>query len=216
MTLKNIIGDVYGRLCITELLPRTSHNRKVGVVCECGTHKEVFLGDLRTGRTTSCGCLLKEISTTHGQSRNGNPLYRVWASMKFRATDPTHPNYGGRGIGICPEWEDFEVFNTWAELSGYKKGLTLDRKDNQQGYSPANCRWATPTTQSRNRRSAKGASSMYIGVYFCNTRQMWVAQITVDKKKKTLGLFHTDLEAAKAREEFIKDNSLANFTLNNV
>ena len=57
---------------------------------------------------------------------------------------------------------------------------------------------------------------MYIGVYFCNARQMWVAQITVDKKKKTLGLFRTDLEAAKAREEFIKNNALANFTLNNV
>lgn len=145
------------------------------------------------------------------------PLYRVWAAMKNRCKDTTKPNYGGRGITVCDEWNDsYIVFRTWAESSGYREGLSIDREKNDLGYSPDNCRWTTSTVQSRNRRSAAGSSSKYIGVYRCNTRQMWVAQVTINKKKKTLGLHETELAAAVTRDQFIVDEGLSDFQMNNV
>lgn len=144
-------------------------------------------------------------------------LYRVWAAMKNRCSNPQHRNYGARGITVCDEWRDsYLTFRDWAHSHGYQQGLSLDRVKNELGYSPSNCRWATPTTQSRNRRPAHGSSSQYIGVYRCATRQVWVAQITINKKKKTLGLHASELEAAIARDQFIVTNGLKDFQLNNV
>lgn len=140
--------------------------------------------------------------------------------MKARCTNPTaqgYFKYGGRGITVCQEWLDsFEAFRDWAYANGYREGLTLDREKNELGYSPSNCRWVDNTTQSRNRRSATGSSSQYSGVYRCTTRQVWVAQITVNKKKKTLGLHQTELSAAIARDQYIVDNGLKDFRMNNV
>lgn len=144
-------------------------------------------------------------------------LNKVWAAMRHRCRDRKRANYGGRGIAVCPEWENsFKAFSDWAHSSGYEEGLTLDRVDNDLGYCPENCRWTTPTMQSRNRRSAKGSSSAFIGVYRCTKRQVWVAQITVDKRKKTLGLFQTDREAAIARDTYIAERGLTGFTSNHV
>ena len=154
---------------------------------------------------------------THGLSDLKDPLCRAWTSMNQRCRDLTNSKYGSRGITVCAEWEfDYPAFMQWALANGYAVGLTLDRRENSQGYSPDNCRWATPTTQSRNRRSAAGSSSKFIGVYRCSKRQVWVAQITVDKRKKTLGLFDTAFAAAIKRDQYIVDNGFTDFTLNNV
>lgn len=217
MTQKiDCVGDVYGKLTVLGDAPKTSANRRVYVRCECGTEKSVLLGSLRSGRTVSCGCVHKETVRTHGQSRSGNKLYRVWASMKSRCNDPNNANYHGRGISVCEAWQTFEPFHTWALSHGYKDGLSIDRRDNSKGYSPDNCWWTDNTNQSRNRRSAANSSSQYIGVYLCAKRQKWVAQIRVDKVTKTLGLHETELEAAITRERYILDNNLTGFTLNHV
>lgn len=83
--------------------------------------------------------------------------YKRWKAMKCRCYNPNHTfykNYGGRGITICDEWKnDFMCFYEWASQSGYKKGLTLDRIDNNKGYSPQNCRWVTRKEQGRNQRT---------------------------------------------------------------
>jgi len=82
-------------------------------------------------------------------------VYRVWAAMRDRCRNPNHPRfaaYGGRGLTVCPEWDDFAVFRQWMLEQGYRPGLQLDRIDNDDGYYPANCRLCTHTEQMQNRR----------------------------------------------------------------
>ncbi len=87
------------------------------------------------------------------------PLGAVWTSMKQRCFNPNckaYRNYGARGIDVCPEWvTSLEAFRSWAMANGYQSGLTLDRRDNERGYSPENCRWVDRPTQNRNRRGLK-------------------------------------------------------------
>lgn len=91
---------------------------------------------------------------THGESHKTR-LYRCWKHMRGRCNRPTckdYPNYGGRGITICPEWDDYVVFRDWALSNGYADDLTLDRIDCDKNYEPGNCRWIPMAEQSRNRR----------------------------------------------------------------
>lgn len=85
---------------------------------------------------------------------NGTRLYNIWTGMKARCNNPNAGNYykyGGRGITVCSEWQEFAPFMKWALANGYDDTLTLDRKDNNLGYSPENCRWVTNIEQQSNR-----------------------------------------------------------------
>ena len=80
-------------------------------------------------------------------------LYRVWCAMRERCTNPNNKSYhryGGRGITVCEEWNDFSLFRKWAIENGYKAKLTIDRINNEKGYMPGNCRWVDHKTQNRN------------------------------------------------------------------
>lgn len=86
-----------------------------------------------------------------------HPLYNILRNIKSRCynqNDPSYKNYGGRGITVCEEWKkDISVFYNWAIKNGYKRGLELDRINNDGDYEPSNCRWATRIQQANNKRT---------------------------------------------------------------
>ena len=118
-------------------------------LCDCGKSSVVMGQSLRRGQTKSCGCAQAPI--THGKS--GIKEYSVWDAMIQRCTNVNHKNYhnyGGRGITVCDRWKKFEHFY---EDMGEANGLSLDRVDNDKGYSRDNCRWATQKVQANNMRT---------------------------------------------------------------
>jgi hypothetical protein len=124
--------------------------------CECGNETDVLSTRIKNGITKSCGCLKfkKGQNQTHGLRKH--PIYNVWTGMKERCLNKKskkYPDYGGRGILMCKEWEESFV-NFYNDMKdGYVKGLHLDRKENDKGYSKENCRWVTPLINNNNRRS---------------------------------------------------------------
>lgn len=132
-------------------------------VCDCGNRKVEFSCKLINGKSKSCGCNRSSGSsrtaiarTTHGMSYH--PLYKVHAGMVARCYDPKHihyAGYGGRGIRVCREWlSSRRKFFNWALSHGYKFGLTLHRVDNDKGYSPLNCEFASKLKQANSRRNS--------------------------------------------------------------
>jgi hypothetical protein len=141
------VGDLYG--------PKKNQWK---CSCDCGEISHVSTHKLTSGHTTSCGCmqpiLCKEANTTHGMTDTGT--YRVWQNMLRRCFVPSSKqfkDYGGRGITVCDEWRNFEGF--LASMGKRPEGLTLERNDNDKGYCPSNCRWATRDEQARNSRRNK-------------------------------------------------------------
>lgn len=134
-------------------LPCGQLNRMVECKCECGNTTTVRLLHFSRGRIRSCGCLNGEKS---GDSRkNGHPLYRVWRGIIDRCTGNSPDairNYKLKGITVCAEWRDsYLAFKDWSLSNGYKKGLQIDRRDNQGNYEPSNCRWVTSEVNGNNR-----------------------------------------------------------------
>lgn len=90
----------------------------------------------------------------HGKS--GTPLYNVWKSMRQRCNNPKSSDYrwyGQLGINVCREWDDYQVFEKWALESGYQRGLTIDRKNENRNYCPDNCAWITIIEQQNHKRN---------------------------------------------------------------
>lgn len=143
------------------IISKSNKIRKALFLCSCGNKFITTITKVKMGHTKSCGCyqskLLKERITKHGLCKH--PLHTVWRGMKTRCyneNDKYYNCYGGRGITVCKEWiNDFKCFYDWAITNGYKKGLTIDRKENDGGYIPNNCRFVTNAENSRNSRQTK-------------------------------------------------------------
>lgn len=156
--LIDLTGQRFGRLTVIERAGQHKGRSLWKCKCDCSKITVVSVSQLLRGRTKSCGCLRNEnisrIAKKHGMSHTR--LYHIWIGMKKRCYDPNAQYfeiYGGRGITVCDEWlHDFMEFQRWALSHGYSDELSIDRIDNDKGYSPDNCRWATWHEQRMNQR----------------------------------------------------------------
>lgn len=162
------IGKVYGRLTVESFLRDIGNVKNrlyANCICECGSKAKVQLDHLKRGLTTSCGCYKYEVNLmtdnkhrTHGLRKTR--IYNIYHGMKKRCYNSNIKNYsdyGGRDIKICDEWlndeNGFTSFCNWSVENGYEDNLSIDRIDNDKGYSPDNCRWTTAKIQCDNRRN---------------------------------------------------------------
>jgi len=149
----DISGKRYGLLVVKEYLGGS----KWRSICDCGGESVTVTNHLKSGNTTSCGCrkksVLGESTTKHGMA--GTPTHRTWKAMRNRCNNPNTPrykDYGGRGITVCERWDKFENF--LIDMGERPEGMSIDRVDNNKGYSKSNCKWATGKEQRANMRDS--------------------------------------------------------------
>lgn len=159
-------NGIYTVVCRAEDYVSPSGHKHTRWECQCCCGNTFYvLGD-NICRTKSCGHLQRELGKDRGLSnrRHGDAcgnsrtrLYRIWSGMKshcYNKNSLQYSRYGGRGISICDEWRNnYGAFKEWALDNGYTDSLSIDRVDNNSGYRPDNCRWATPKEQSNNLRT---------------------------------------------------------------
>ena len=162
---EDLTGQKYNRLTVLGLDENNStQSTKWLCRCDCGRIVSVAGNNLKNGHTKSCGCLNSELVTlrnkakaTHGDTNT--PLYRIWTSMWGRCTNiscDSYQRYGGRGVKVCKEWEDYAQFRDWALSIGYDYDpqWTIDRIDPDGDYCAENCRFLTRQQQNATSRHA--------------------------------------------------------------
>lgn len=200
---KDLTGNIYHRLTVISYAGRTGKRNihSWNCICECGNLYITTSSKLGEGAIKSCGCYASEVvaarNRTHGMK--GTPEYRAWASMKSRCLNRSaqhYHNYGGRGISVCDRWvNSFENF--YEDMGNRPDGLSLDRIDNDKGYSPDNCKWATWIEQANNRRPQsrhKGLSGVSL------VRGKWKVRIYTHGVYKHLGYYHDRWDAICVRK----------------
>lgn len=202
----NLVGKRFHKLLVVENMGHDKHSHRLWkCLCDCGNYTVVTTSNLN-GTTHSCGCIQTVQFITHGMT--DTRIYQIWSDMKTRCDNPDnnfYNDYGGRGISYDLKWKTFEGFLEDMQ-EGYSDDLTLDRVDVNGGYTKQNCRWATKSVQSHNRRKRSQTLFNYIGLVRSETKGRWVARIRIDSKARHLGSFKTELAAATAYDDASEDH----------
>lgn len=202
--LIDLTGKRFGKL---EVIRRADETKckQVAWICKCDCSNEIiaFSGNLKRLHTQSCGCHRIDTHTTHGDS--STRLYGIWNNMIQRCNNPNNTyyrNYGAKGITVCEAWKNgFKDFRDWALSNGYSDKLTIERKNNDEGYSPDNCIWVTRLEQSHNTSMPRNNTSGVKGVYWDKQTNKWKARITANHKSVFIGYFDDIDKAYTARKE---------------
>lgn len=199
------IGAKYNLLTCIEDCGTTKQRRIFRFLCDCGNPYVGVGWAVKNGHVKSCGCL----KTKHGESRFGgagdkkSPEYVAWLAMRERCRRKTHwgyKYYGGKGIGITSDWDNFHAF--LSDMGRKPNGdYSLDRIDNARGYSKNNCRWATREEQNRNKSAPKLQRTNVSGVFVSSRTGKFFTRLSFSGSKRwvaRLGEFDTESEAAVA------------------
>lgn len=148
---KDLTGQAFNYLTAIELV-RVNNKNYWKCLCKCGTETVVYGSKLLSGTTKSCGCYHREAAakrlTTHGMKHTRT--YKIWWRMVTRVTNPNDADFIRYSeLGMAESWKKFENF--YADMGEAPEGLSLDRMNNDRGYFPDNCRWATDFQQSINK-----------------------------------------------------------------
>lgn len=178
------------------------------MICKEKTHFITQIKHVNSGHTISCGChhknqLIKR-NTTHGLS--GDPLFSVWVDMKKRCYSKKYKGYryyGERGIKVCDDWLNTpKSFISWGYNNGFKKGLEIDRIDNDGDYSPSNCKFSNRFTNAQNQRLLRSNNtSGYRGV--AKHRNKWKAEIQHNGIYCYIGIYSSPELAAQAYNNWV-------------
>lgn len=197
---EDLAGNKYNGLTVIERVPNKGKSIMWLCKCECGNKTIVKGSHLKDGHTSSCGCKLIELMTTHGLRKNNKSEYGTWIAMKQRCNNKikdSYANYGGRGIKVCERWENsFENF--LSDMGKRPLNSTIDRIDNNKGYYPENCRWSTDLEQNRNMRKTKRSKTGVRGVYDVGNK--YKVMISVENKNIFVGYYKSKKEAELARK----------------
>jgi len=171
--------------------------------------REAISQDLLSGKVKSCGCIWRQIRHGHAIQKHFTLTYSTWYNMKSRCKNPHTPmynHYGGRGISVCERWQNFDNF--LADMGERPAGTTIERINNDKGYEPGNCRWATMKEQSHNQRDNNLLT--FKDQTFCLTE--WAEKLSISPQtlRKRVSILKWSIERAFTEKINIKFRSRGN------